>query len=75
MFTLYMFTHMCHFFGEPDAHSINNARYRMFKLGKSTAESLPPTSDSLHHILRVNYESYIRKHSTILAAPSPVGFG
>lgn len=29
------------------------------------------------HILRVNFESYIRKHSTIpiVAAPSPVGYG
>ena len=78
MFTL-IEKYVCHLYGQPDAHSINNVRYRMFKLGKCTEESLPPNSDSLHqHILiLVNYESYIRKHSTIaiLAAASPVGFG
>ena len=49
----------------------------MFKLGKCTADSLPPNFDSLHqHILRANFESYIRKHATIpiLASPSPVGY-
>ena len=78
MFTL-IEKYVCHLYGQPDAHSINNVPYRMFKLGKCTEESLPPNADSLHqHILiLVNYQSYIRKHSTIaiLAAPSPVGFG
>ena len=53
---------------------INYARYTMFKLGKCTADSLPPIFDSLHqHILPANFESYIRKHATtpILASPSP----
>ena len=50
----------------------------MFKLGKCTADSLPPNFDSFHqHILRANFESYICKHATtpILASPSPVGYG
>ena len=70
--------YVCCLYGQQDATHVNNARYRMFKLGKVTEESLPPNSDSLQqHILRVNFESYIRKHSTIpiVAAPSPVGYG
>lgn len=70
--------YVCCLYGQQDATDVNNARYRMFKLGKVTEESLPPNSDSLQqHILRVNFESYIRKHSTIpiVAAPSPVGYG
>ena len=58
--------------------SISYACYTMFKLGKCTADSLPPNFDSLHqHILRANFESYIHKHATtpILASPSPVGYG
>ena len=50
----------------------------MFKLGKCTADSLPPNFDSLHqHILRANFESNIRKHAPtpILASFSPVGYG
>ena len=57
--------------------SISYARYTMFKLGKCNADSLPPNFDSLHqHILRANFESYIRKHAAIpiLAAPSLVGY-
>ena len=58
--------------------SISYARFTKFKLGKCTADSLPPNFDSLHqHILRANFESYIRKHATtsILASPLPVGYG
>ena len=45
--------------------SINYARYTMFKLGKCTADSLPPNFDSLHQdILPANFESYISKHAT-----------
>ena len=50
----------------------------MFKLGKCTADSLPPNFDSRHqHILRANFESFIRKHAAtpILASSSPVGYG
>ena len=58
--------------------SISYACYTMCKLGKCTADSLPPNFDSLHqHILRANFESYICKHATtpIFASPSPVGYG
>ena len=49
----------------------------MFKLGKCTEDLLHPNYDSLYqHILRVNFESYRRKNSTIpiLDAPSPVEY-
>ncbi|XP_028415026.1 uncharacterized protein LOC114538109 [Dendronephthya gigantea] len=70
--------YVCYLYGQDKAKSINDARYTMFKFGKCTEESLPPNSDSLHqHILRANFESYVRKHATIpiLASPSPVGYG
>ena len=69
--------YVCHLYGQPNLSSVNEARYRMFTLGKCSEESLPPNSDSLYqHILRVNYEAYIRKRSTLnnIAAPSPNGF-
>ena len=70
--------YVCSLYGQEKANSVNDARYTMFKLGKCTEESLPPNFDSLHqHILRVNFESYLRKHATtpIMASPSPVGYG
>ena len=70
--------YVCHLYGQPKISSVNEARYQMFRLGKCSEESLPPNSDSLHqHILRVNYEAFIRKQSTIntISAPSPDGYG
>ena len=70
--------YVCHLYGQPNLSSVKKACYRMFTLGKCSEESLPPNSDSLYqHILRVNYEAYIRKRSTLnnIAAPSPNGFG
>ena len=70
--------YVCCLYGQENATNVNNARYRMFKLGKYTEDSLPPNYDSLYqHILRVNFENYTRKNSTIptLDAPSPVGYG
>ena len=70
--------YVCGLYGQEKASSVNNARYRMFKLGKCSEDSLPPNFDSLYqHILRVNFASYICKNCTIpiLNAPSPVGYG
>jgi hypothetical protein len=70
--------YVCCLYGQENATNINNARYRMFKLGRCTEDSLPPNNDSLYqHILRGNFESYTRKNSKIpiLDAPSPVGYG
>ena len=69
--------YVCHLYGQPNLLSVNEARYRMLTLGKSSEESLP-NSDSLYqHILRANYEAYIRKQSMLnnFAVPSPNGFG
>ncbi|XP_028407266.1 uncharacterized protein LOC114529889 [Dendronephthya gigantea] len=70
--------YVCNLYGQPDVSSVNEARYKMFKLGKCSEESLPPNLDSLQqHVLRVNYEAYIRRRSTInnISAPSPNGYG
>ena len=70
--------YVCHIYGQKGSLTVNDARYKMFKLGKCMEDTLPPNFDSLYqHILRVNYEAYIRKRSTtcVIDAPFPVGFG
>ena len=69
--------YVCHVYGQKGSSTVNDARYKMFKLGKCMEGALPPNFDSLYqYILRVNYEAYIRKRSTtcVTDAPSPVGF-
>ena len=68
---------VCHLY-QRNVSNVNDARYNMFKLGKCTEESLPPNFDSLQqHILRCNYESFIRRRClvAIIDAGSPEGHG
>ncbi len=70
--------YVCHIYGQKGSPNVNDARYKMFKLGKCTEDTLPHNLDSLsQHIVRVNYEAYVRKKATssIINAPSPIGFG
>ena len=58
--------------------SADQLRYWMFCQKKQKSESLPPTTDSLHHhIERSNYQAFVWKHSlqAIQALPSPAGNG
>ena len=53
---------VCHLYKQSNVSNVNDARNNMFKLGKCTEESLAPNSDSLQqHIMRCNYESFIRR--------------
>ena len=57
---------------------VNEARYRLFKLGNFSDENLPPNKDCLyHHIRRSNYQTLIWKTSfdAVINAPDPAEHG
>lgn len=71
-------TFVCSLYGQDGIRDVNEARYRLFKLGIFSDEDLPPNKDCLHlHIRRVNYQALIWKKSfdAIINAPDPAQHG
>ena len=70
---------VCHLYGMPMEHRINNARYKKFSQGKTPdTQQLPPTHDELQrHVKRCNYQSYLWKQALLPNPdiPSPSGHG
>ena len=60
---------ICHIYGEPEANTCDEARVKLFCIGRAQ-EALPPTSDAARfHIMRSHYQAsiWIQAH-----VPSPV---
>jgi hypothetical protein len=69
---------VCALYGQDGISHVNEARYRLFKLGNFSDENLPPNKDCLyHHIRRVNYQTLIWKKSldAVINAPDPAEHG
>ena len=70
---------VCHLYGMPEEHDIDNARYKMFCRSKTPEPyQLPPTKDELlQHIKRANYQSFVWKQAldSSFEVESPVGHG
>jgi hypothetical protein len=68
---------VCKLYGLHDCSEVNQARHRMFCLGKSEL-MMPPNKDSLLcHVQRANYQASIYKQSLVQmpSHPPPVGHG
>ncbi|XP_062504823.1 uncharacterized protein LOC134181571 [Corticium candelabrum] len=69
---------VCHLYGLPTCTSVNEVRYKLFRMKCSKAQQMPPTQDALRqHVLRVNYQSFVRKNAlcSMQNLPSPHGHG
>lgn len=69
---------VCELYGHQDSLDVNRVRFEIFKSGKFSEESLPPTEDSLLlHSQRANYQAYIWRHAStaLLNLPSATDHG
>lgn len=69
---------VCELYGHKDTCDVNGVRFLIFKGGKFSEESLPPTEDSLSlHVKRANYQAYIWRNATtaMLNLPSATDNG
>jgi len=69
----------CALYSQKECTSVNEARYRIFKLHTKTLESgMPPNQDSLHkHVQRAHFQAAIWRRSLIgnMEFPSPAAHG
>ena len=70
--------YVCQLYGHKETDDVNRVRFVIFKSGKFSEESLPPTEDSLLlHTRRANYQAYIWRNAVtpILRLPSASDHG
>ena len=65
---------VCHLYGTPEQHTVDNARLQLFGKGKLGLEMLPPTRDALElHTARANYQAkiWLQADQEHIDIPSP----
>ena len=66
----------CLLYGDKESATVDDCRYTLFSSGKCLDDVLPPTSDSLQHILRANFQtSWCQCFNAEVIVPPPVGNG
>uniref|UniRef100_UPI00358DF722 uncharacterized protein n=1 Tax=Myxine glutinosa TaxID=7769 RepID=UPI00358DF722 len=71
-------TFVCKLYGQHNITTVNEARYNMFRLARTSEITMPPNQDALRqHIKRANYQAGIYKRSLqpIPDIPDPDGYG